>query len=224
METFDKNLRALMDIKEFTAEQIAVRMGVSTSTVTHWSNGRRFPTKEASIRSIANILQVQVSELFGEVKQKQVNNNNFAMLPSYNIMAGAGAEGFLPDVLESTKIPIANQFLNGCNPDFMHIIQVAGDSMQPTIRPNDWLIIDMVSNGQIDRHFEKVDGIYLVSKDGSIQIKRLAFRGTKGVDIISDNTLYPIENTLDRGIELNIIGKLFKHVQDLGSLAITELS
>jgi len=209
--------------KEFMIDINNLGVSVKEDAIKKWRQGNSTP-KTVDIATICKLLNIDVYELlYIESMSKPANNQEYTLLTSYNVKAGAGAEGFLPDTLESTKLPVSNQFLNGCNPEFLHIIQVAGDSMQPTIRPNDWLIIDMVSNGIMNRQFEKVDGIYLISKDGSIQIKRLAFRGTKGVDIISDNPMYPVENDLDRSIELVILGKLFKHVQDLGALAIKEL-
>ena len=209
--------------KEFMIDINNLGVSVKEDAIKKWRQGNSTP-KTIDIAKICKLLNIDVYDLlYVENKNKAANSKDYTLLPSYNVRAGAGGEGYLPDALESTKIPVSNKFLNGCNPEFLHIIQVAGDSMEPTIRPNDWLIIDMVSNGTYDRSFEKVDGIYLISKDGSIQIKRLAFRGTKGIDIISDNPMYPIENTLERGIELDILGKLFKHVQDLGALAIKEL-
>ena len=198
---------------------------VKEDAIKKWRQSNSVP-KTKDLNKLCKLLKIDASDLLltkDTEKEVAINNYEYSLLSSYNVMAGAAADGYLPDVLESTKVPIANKFLNGANADYLHIIQVAGDSMQPTINPNDWLIIDMVSNGNSSRNFEKVDGIYLISRDGSIQIKRLAFRGTKGVDIISDNPMYPIDNTLEKGIELVVLGKLFKHIKDLGMLTIKEI-
>lgn len=197
---------------------------IGIKTVYAYLVGTRFPDAE-HYPLIAKALDVKLPILFGiREQQTHVNNPDFTMLLSYNVKAGAGAEGYLPDTLESTKLPVSNKLLNGCNTEFLHIIQVAGDSMQPTISDNDWLIIDMVSNGKVDRVFEKVNGVYLINRDGLIQIKRLEFLGNKGVDIISDNQAYETKNNIKDSIELEILGKLFKQIKDLGSLAIKELS
>ena len=81
----------------------------------------------------------------------------------------------------------------------------------------------MISNGKVDRCFEKIAGIYVIQKDEGVQVKRLDFKGNRGIDIISDNKIYSKENTLQDGIEIYIIGKVFKHISDLGSLVISEL-
>jgi len=214
------NFKAQGYIPAKHASKIAQFFGISTQIL--------FNNDEiTNINNIEEIVRTEIAnnpDKYTDLINNPINNQNFSMLLSYNIKAGAGAEGFLPDTLEATKIPISNKFLNGSNADFLHIIQVAGDSMYPTVSDNDWLIIDMVSNGETCRQFEKVNGIYLINRDGLVQIKRLEFLGKKGIDIISDNQAYETKNTIKDHIELEIIGKLFKQVKDLGSLTITELS
>jgi phage repressor protein C with HTH and peptisase S24 domain len=211
---------------ETVQEALLTRYGLelSLSAVKSYNQGKlpRYKTIDA----LSDLFDVPAQVFFPQrkqIKECEVDSQNYTMLLSYNVQAGAGADGYLPDILESTKMPISNQFLNGCNTDFLHIIQVAGDSMYPTISDNDWLIVDMVSDGKVDRVFEKVNGIYLINRDGMIQIKRLEFLGNKGVDIISDNSMYETKNTISDSIELEVIGKLFKQMKDLGALTIKEL-
>ena len=171
------------------------------------------------LTKIAKILDVDVDYLTGSQDNKKIGMvDNITMVPVVDIKAGAGAEGLMPDFITSERVPIWSKFLNGINPNNLAIFQVVGDSMMPTIMPDDWVMIDMV-NG---RQFEQVDAIYIIYRDGSIQIKRLAFKGNKGVDIISDNKEYRIENTVNDGIELFVIGKPYRHIRTLGALAIKE--
>jgi len=220
-------IREELEIQNIKQKDIVEFLGENQSAVAKWlslNEDIRNDMPNTILIKISQYLNVDAAYLVGLQEEKRVgncmNNENYTLLPSYNVLAGAGAEGYLPDVLEFSKIPVSNSLIGGVNTEYLHIIQVAGDSMQPTIKPSDWLIIDMVSNGVTERLFEKVDGIYLISKDGAIQIKRLAFKGAKGVDIISDNTFYPVENTIEKNIDLVIIGKLYKHVQDLGALLV----
>jgi len=69
MSSFNKNLKNIMKSKNLTADWIAKQMDVSASTVTHWSNGRRFPSNEDYIQSLAKILQVNISSLFAETTE-----------------------------------------------------------------------------------------------------------------------------------------------------------
>lgn len=223
---FALNFNRVFEDKGITSKEIADYITsrgkpISKESISKYRNGTRTPDPEI-ISLAAEFAQVDVQEFFGKVKYlKSSNNFDYHYLPVVNVYAGAGSFGHMPDFIEHVeKVPVANKFLNGCNPSYLSILQVVGDSMMPTIKPNEWLIIDMVSDGITERQFEKIDGLYLISRDGSVQIKRLAFKGTKGVDIISDNPMYQKENTLNDSIELYIIGKLFKHVQDLGHLAL----
>lgn len=205
----------------------------SQSAVSKWlslNENIRNDMPNTILLKMATLLNVDPEYLVGMQDEKRVIHvgeyGEATLLPVvWNMAAGAGSFGMVPDVLRMEKLPVSTRFLNGADPAFLSIVQVAGDSMSATISPNDWVIIDMVesTDGTRQRLFEKVDGIYLIDKDGSIQIKRLEFKGERGVDIISDNKAYSKENTLADGIELTILGKLFKHIQDLGALVIKEL-
>lgn len=215
---FARNLKAIMNGKNITAQFIADRLGVTRGTVTNWSNGERFPKNEQLIQGLASILQTSVAELFGEKSKQSILPSSVEMINYVDLRAGAGAEGVLGDTISYEKIPISKQFLNGIDPRNLEILKVVGDSMATTINPDEFVIIDK-ANG---REFYLVDGIYLISKDGAIQIKRLHFKGDKGIDIISDNKAYPKENTVEDNIDVQIIGKLFKQIKNLGALAIRD--
>jgi len=198
---------------------------ISKESIAKYRDGSRTPDPEI-ISFAAQMAQVDEQSFFGKMKYNtSINNDDYINIPIVNVNAGAGSLGIYPDFIDKTeRLPIASKFLNGANPEFLSIMQVSGDSMHPTIKDKDWLIVDMISNGKSDRQFEKVSGLYVISKDGGIQVKRLEFKGNRGVDIISDNIIYSKENTVNDNIEIFIIGKVFKHISDLGSLVISNLS
>lgn len=207
----------------YTMDSLAVASGIKSNTLKAWfrkDGNARNPDSE-NLKKLCKVLNCKIEDI-AEIDPAFVQNSSVfdgvTMIPIVDIKAGAGAEGLLPDFITSERVPIWTKFLNGINPKNLAIFQVVGDSMEPTIRPDDWVVIDMV-NG---RHFDPVDAIYLINRDGSIQIKRLSFKGNKGVDIISDNKEYRIENTISEGIELFVIGKLYRHIRTLGALAIKE--
>lgn len=206
----------------YKQDTIAKKLGVSLDAVKNWTRkdgNARIPDND-NIKAIAKALKCSVEDI-AEIDPAFKNKDDFdgiTMLPIVDIKAGAGAEGLLPDFITHERVPIWSKFLNGINPKNLAIFQVVGDSMAPDINPDDWVMIDMV-NG---RYFEPVDAIYLINRDGSIQIKRLAFKGAKGIDIISTNKEYRTENTIDDNIELFVIGKLYRHIRTLGALAIKE--
>lgn len=217
-----KRIRSEMVDKNIKQKELVKLLGESQSAISKWLSENEDIRNDIPITilaKIAKIIDVDVEYLIGTQEQKKIEqSNNVTMVPMVDIKAGAGAEGLLPDFITSERVPIWTKFLNGINPKNLAIFQVVGDSMAPDINPDDWVMIDMV-NG---RHFDPVDAIYLINRDGSIQIKRLAFKGAKGIDIISKNTDYRVENTIDDNIELFVIGKLYRHIRTLGALAIKD--
>lgn len=217
-----KRIRSEMVDKNIKQKELVKLLGESQSAISKWLSENEDIRNDIPITilaKIAKIIDVDVEYLIGTQEQKKIEqSNNVTMVPMVDIKAGAGAEGLLPDFITSERVPIWTKFLNGTNPKNLAIFQVVGDSMAPDINPDDWVMIDMV-NG---RHFDPVDAIYLINRDGSIQIKRLAFKGAKGIDIISTNKEYRIENTIADNIELFVIGKLYRHIRTLGALAIQE--
>jgi len=227
---FSLNFNNVLSEKGITSKDLAefiTNRGrkISKESIAKYRDGSRTPDPEI-ISFAAQMAQVDEQSFFGKMKYNTaLNNDDYVYIPIVNVNAGAGSLGVYPDFIDKTeKLPIASKFLNGVNPEFLSIIQVSGDSMHPTIKDKDWLIVDMISNGKSYRQFEKVSGIYVIAKDGGIQVKRLEFKGSRGVDIISDNTMYSKENTINDNIEIFIIGKVFKHISDLGSLVISNLS
>lgn len=215
-------IRSEMELLGLKQKDVVKFLGESQSAVSKWlseNEETRNSIPISILTKISELLNVDVAYLIGVQDSKKADIvDGISMVPIVDIKAGAGAEGLLPDFITHERVPIWSKFLNGINPNNLAIFQVVGDSMEPTIRPDDWVVIDMV-NG---RQFEPVDAIYLINRDGSIQIKRLAFKGSKGIDIISDNKEYRAENTITDNIELFVIGKLYRHIRTLGALAIQE--
>jgi len=92
----------------------------------------------------------------------------------------------------------------GAKPASVHLIETRGDSMQPTIADGALVMIDTAQSRARD------DGIYAVriglGEDAEARLKRLKFRASGGVDLISDNPLYPSETLTDLSA-LSIIGR-----------------
>lgn len=73
------------------------------------------------------------------------------------------------------------------NPNDLSIIQVSGDSMAPTLIDGDDVLVDKSDAGSRLR-----DGIYVLSRDETLMVKRLALAPTSGtLTISSDNPAYP---------------------------------
>jgi phage repressor protein C with HTH and peptisase S24 domain len=91
----------------------------------------------------------------------------------------------------------------------MSLIRVSGDSMEPTLLSGDLVLVD---HGR--QHIDPQGGIYAISMDHEIMIKRIQILYYKKVlKIISDNNKYePFEAAAD---QVNINGKVIWYGREL---------
>ncbi|MEM1132626.1 MAG: S24 family peptidase [Pseudomonadota bacterium] len=84
----------------------------------------------------------------------------------------------------------------------LNMIQVEGDSMEPTLCDGDDIMVEM-ANGDLARR----DGVYVLRRDDALMVKRLAFQPDGSVSVISDNTAYPPMQGLDMA-DIAIVGRV----------------
>lgn len=103
---------------------------------------------------------------------------------SYSLKASAGT-GVIPYEIEVIDKYILDKSLFKTEPhtNNLKIIQVEGDSMEPTIEDGACIIIDETKT-------ERIDGIYACLIDDSVFIKRLQFDLNGTIKIIYDNQKY----------------------------------
>jgi phage repressor protein C with HTH and peptisase S24 domain len=83
------------------------------------------------------------------------------------------------------------------------VIQVAGDSMAPTLDDGDDILVD-----RGDAAASLRDGIYVLRLDGALNVKRLIVdRARRRVSVKSDNPAYTSWPTLDLE-RLDVIGRV----------------
>lgn len=85
----------------------------------------------------------------------------------------------------------------------LSIINVVGDSMEPTLHDGDEVLVDVS-----DEQSKLRDGIYVLRMDGALNVKRVAIepQGRK-ISVVSDNAAYPSWQGLDRR-SVNIVGRV----------------
>ena len=166
--------------------------GVSPTTLNNYLNGREM--KRGTAQRIANACGVSLQWLlFGVDNQNAIplpviDNDNIVLIDFYDVAASAGFGAEADDIQRPIKVGISKDFLQSdlnLSPSSTIIIQVRGDSMEPTMRAGDKLIVDI-------RRPELLDGIHVLVVNGALLVKRLATSST-GIRIISDNERYPSE-------------------------------
>ncbi len=149
-----------------------------------------------------NWVQTGKGEMFiSETKENQKNDNNYH-IDLLNVRAGAG-EGIYNYVVETVDTISLDKsfFRTPINTNKVKGIQVDGDSMEPTLRDGDYVLIDETTTFG-------VNGIYAIQFGGQILIKRLQFKMDGTVLIISDNNKYQSEtfNPTENQLPFQVLG------------------
>lgn len=144
---------------------------------------------------------------------KNLNNTSdevkFIFAPIMSVKASAGKKGSEHYEVVTTGELLIDRMLFKVIPNLKNIraIEVDGDSMYPTLKEGDYVIIEE------NREFSG-DGIYVLQWDGILLVKRLQ-AGTGEIDIISDNQSYPPKKYIpsDDQRSFHIVGKVILRMQ-----------
>jgi SOS-response transcriptional repressor LexA len=166
---------------------------------------RRLGEREREL--LAGYLRIDEALLGGPARRGAVQGEDMISVPRLDVGASAGPGGLVEDDRAEDRIDFAAKMLRrlSATPDRLAIIRVEGDSMAPTLAHGDDIMVD---SGDAAARLR--DGIYVLRRDGTLLVKRLA-RGLgaapDSITIVSDNRdLYPaIEAPLR---ELDIVGRV----------------
>ena len=181
----------------------AKRIGIPTSTFSRiWTEGT-IPTANHLIR-ISTECSVDLNWLI--LGSSVTPNSEFLGIPRYDARLAAGDGVFNDRAQLIDFIPFTKDFLvkkiGRSSTEGLSVVEVRGDSMEPTIGDGDLVLVD-----QTNKDFE--DGIVTFVLDDMTCVKRIR-RFFDGIEIISDNRdLYPpmlLER--DRINEMQIIGRV----------------
>ncbi len=119
--------------------------------------------------------------------QHPPENMDMVAIPLYDVRAAAG-HGALPaetphsDVLHFNEAWIRQELR--ASPEDLYLIYVDGESMEPTLRSGDVILLDRRAT-KPDR-----EGIYILRMDGMLLVKRLQALPGASVKVSSDNPAY----------------------------------
>lgn len=194
------------------ATHLAQVVGVNDRTIRKWMTGTE-PARNY-LELLTEKLEVNIEWLVlgqGPMRcsdQLPGGDTTYVHIPLYDIRAGAG-EGIVAEDKEVIEelMAFSRSWIRSelrANPVNLSLIYVSGDSMEPTLRPGDVVLVDQ---SQVEGG---TDGIYVLRRDGHLQIKRLHWLSGKALRVISDNTIYqPVEVDLSQLTEeFQIIGRV----------------
>ncbi|MBF0238920.1 MAG: helix-turn-helix transcriptional regulator [SAR324 cluster bacterium] len=191
--TFEKRFQQIIQsCADGNKSDFARKTGKTPGQITDICKGRSKPTYDYLL-FLTETYGVNIQWLLSEHGKMFMDSkaseeaDDFVFVPRYNVKASAG----YGSVINSEHIVDYLAFKRGwiqsdlrVDPMGLALLTVQGDSMEPTIREGDLLLVDLHQN-QVLR-----DGIYVVRMDDVLMAKRVQ-RGHNGqVHIISDNRAY----------------------------------
>lgn len=136
---------------------------------------------------------------------RRVRGREMALIPLLRLGASAGPGAIVDEEAAEAQVGFETGWLRklGSRAENLSIIQVAGDSMTPTLADGDDILVD-----RADASARLRDGIYVLRIDDALMVKRLAMNPVaRSLTIKSDNPTYPEWSHCDPAA-INIIGRV----------------
>ncbi len=215
----ERILLRLSDLK-ITQTELARRIGVTQGTIAQLISGRI--QSSSKLHKIAKALETTPEYLTGETDDPDAG---YVPLPSTEQVAadlglvpvreidltlGMGATYLDVPVTETIRhFPIEwLRLYTRAAPEHLLFAQGVGDSMEPTLRDSDLLLIDCSQ-----RHLNMSDKIWAIAYAECGAVKRLRPVAGGGVEILSDNPAVPTATAFDG--ELHILGRVVASVRKM---------
>lgn len=212
--TMADRLRARSRQLGMTAGRVAELAGINRSFVYDIMRGRSENPNLEKLDQVAQTLNVErnwllhgIGDVDGESPIMEDPMEAFVSIPSVEVTASMGGGNLVTDEVENGE-PYNFQrswILHDlkADPANLRIMHVEGDSMIPTLRSGDVVLVDLAKRSPTPPGiFVLFDGMGLVAK----RLEHIPNNDPPKVRVISDNTFYgPYERTAD---EVSIIGRI----------------
>ena len=134
----------------------------------------------------------------------------YVKIPSFsNVRASAGEGVINGDVLQADESMVFREdwirYELGARPQDLWLIRVRGDSMEPTLRSGDVVLVD--SRATSPNH----DGIYILRMGDSVLVKRLQVMPGRKIRVTSDNPAFSpwiIDPADESNNEFSVVGRV----------------
>lgn len=199
-----------------SVNSFAKRCEIPEATMRGYFNGK-IPSGD-KILVIANAAQVSIEWLVSgrEPKEKDADISSnvtagmdladqFTLVPRLDIQASAGNGSLSYSEEPIDLLAFKESWLRerNINPRYARVLTAKGDSMEPTIRDGDVLLVDTSITSVHD------NAIYIVVYNGHTLVKRVNMLRNGSLTIISDNDRHPPEDVpLAEVPDLHIAGRV----------------
>jgi phage repressor protein C with HTH and peptisase S24 domain len=183
-------------IPKRTAEKYARRLDVPLEWLLFDKGPDPFEGKKPPARQ--EPIRTKIIDIEGEA---------FAMVPRWDMRMSAGGGAVIPATPEMLHRVIFRldwlRKVAHAPVESLFVLEVEGESMEPTLRSGDIALIDVQQNRPSRR-----DGLYALQRDGELQVKTVSAHPTKGwLEIRSDNPRFPTWSEINPD-EVEIIGRV----------------
>lgn len=185
---------------------VARRVGIQPRRYSNYVNDEREPDF-ATLIEICRVLDLAPNDLFGFQPPTLMagEQGGYVYLPLYDVEAAAGHGTVVDAENISARLAFKPDWLRSVTnapTDALGLITVYGDSMVPTLINGDTILVDFTVT-LLSR-----DGIYVLRRDGMVQVKRISIHPATGtLTIASDNDAYETWRDIQPGT-IEIAGRV----------------
>tara|TARA_R110000868_G_scaffold177787_1_gene416832 strand:- start:1105 stop:1749 length:645 start_codon:yes stop_codon:yes gene_type:complete len=207
MDKIRKRLLREIESHQMDMKQLSLALGKNHAYVQQFlTRGIPARLKEDDRRKLAGLLGIPESELGGPAAQIQASDmsTRFKTVTEYDIRASAGGGSLTSEENIRSEWPFDPAYISdflGLPTSELAIIEVRGDSMEPTLSSGDRVMVHMT-----DRQASQ-PGIFILYDGGGTVIKRVEkIPGRDMLVLISDNPLHTRYEV--SGDDVQIVGRV----------------
>ena len=205
-EGFKQRLRKLAELVG-SVNALAKASGIAQSTIRKYFERGEPP--RSTIFKLAEAAEVRAEWLLTGVGSMQAGADDAGAdaiwIPDYDTYARVVSGNEVDSECMDGLVAFRRDWLRNklrVDPARLCLIHVEGDSMEPTLRPGDLILVDC-SDTTVR------DGIFALDLDGALHVKRLHRLDSNTVEVLSDNRSYQprLIATRSSGEEAQIVGR-----------------
>lgn len=206
-----EKIKEIIDDRNITQDKFGSMIGKTNACVNQWIKGKR-DLSTSDIEKICDVFSVSPNFLYNRETETTIPSD-IVKIDVLDVSACCG--NGIANISENV---IGHQFVSKnllkditfTAPENIKIVRAVGDSMIPTINPQDMIWIDMSVKEPSS------DGLYLLTVGQDLMIKRIQINPFNNqVQIKSDNPAYaPI--IMNDYREISCIGKVIYHMKRVG--------